>query len=170
MQHILIDCEASIIQQTIWKLAGELWHKSEDTWPNISFRLILGVNLPNFTSTKNCRKKGCNRLSTILMLESVHLIWTLRCSWIIRDEGNLTKLPTEDKIHNKWVKTINMRFKFNKLQTDTKRYSSQAIRSDLVLKTWSGVLLNGENLPDNWIWESGVLVGITPCQPPGHWK
>ena len=61
-----------------------------------------------------------------------------------------------------------MRLKFDKLQTDTKRYGSRAIKADLVLKTWSGVLLNKENLPDNWIWESGVLVGITPRQPPGQ--
>ena len=55
-----------------------------------------------------------------------------------------------------------MRLKFDKLQTDIKRYGSRAIKADLVLKPWSGVLLNEENLPDNWIWESGVLVGITP--------
>ena len=168
MQHILIDCEPSIVQHTVWKLASELWCKREDTWPDISFGLILGANLQNSANTKSAKKKGRNRLFTILVIESAHLIWKLRCSWIIENEGNLTKLPTKDEIHNRWVKSINLRLKFDKLQTDMKRYGSHAIKSDLVLKTWSGVLLNEENLPDNWIWESGVLVGITLHRPPGR--
>ena len=168
MEHILVDCEPSTIQKTVWELASELWRKREDAWPNISFGLILGMNLPNSANTKSTKKKGRNRLFTILVLESAHLIWKLRCQWIIKNEGNLAKLPTRVEIHNRWVKSINLRLKFDKLQTDTKRYGSRAIKSNLVLKTWSGVQLDKDNLPDNWIWESGVLVGITPCRPPGR--
>ncbi|KAG6329655.1 hypothetical protein ID866_9434 [Astraeus odoratus] len=39
-----------------------------------------------------------------------------------------------------------MHLKFDRLQTDKVRYESQAISVELVLKTWSGVLLNEENL------------------------
>jgi len=59
-------------------------------------------------------------LFTILVLESAHLIWKLRCSWIIENGGDLSKLPTKDEIHNRWVKSINLRLNFDKLQTDTK--------------------------------------------------
>lgn len=168
MQYILVECKPSIIWCTVWELASKLWCRREDTWLDISFGSILGANLPNSTNTKSAVKKGCNRLFTILVLESAHLIWKLRCSWIIDNKGDLTKLPTKDEIHNKWVKTINLRLKFDKLQMDMKRYGSHAIKSELVLKTWSGIILNEENLPDSWIWESGVLVSITLCQPLGR--
>jgi len=168
MEHILVDCEPSTIQKTVWELASKLCCKREDAWPNVSFGSILGVNLPNSANTKSTKKKGRNRLFTILVLESAHLIWKLRCQWIIENKGNLTKLPTREEIHNRWVKNMNLRLKFDKLQTDTKRYGSRAMKSDLVLKTWSGILLDEDNLPDNWIWESGVLVGITLPRPLGH--
>jgi len=168
MEHILVDCEPSTIQKTVWELASKLCCKREDAWPNVSFGSILGVNLPNSANTKSTKKKGHNRLFTILVLESAHLIWKLRCQWIIENKGNLTKLPTREEIHNRWVKSMNLRLKFDKLQMDTKRYGSRAMKSDLVLKTWSGILLDEDNLPDNWIWESGVLVGITLPRPLGH--
>ena len=168
MQHILIDCRESKIRRVVWNLASELWRKREPSWPEISFGSILGANLPNSISTKSTKKKGRNRLFTILVLESAHLIWKLRCEWLIENQGDQSKFPSDNEVHNKWVRAINMRLKFDKLQTDIKRYGSRAIKTDLVLKTWSGVLLNKENLPNNWIWESGVLVGITPRQPPGR--
>ena len=168
MQHILVDCQESRIRRVVWGLASELWRRREPSWPEISFGSILGANLPNCISTKSTKKKGRNRLFAILVLESAHLIWKLRCEWLIENQGDQEKFPSDNEIHNKWVKAINMHLKFDKLQTDTKRYGSRAIKADLVLKTWSGVLLNEENLPDNWIWESGVLVGITPRRPPGR--
>ena len=167
MQYILIDCRESIPCRVVWKLACELWCKKEPSWLAISFRSILGANLLNSIKTKSTKKKGRNRLFTILALESAHLIWKLRCTWLIENKGDQSKLLSENEIHNKWVKAINMRLKFDKLQMDTKRYGSCAIKADLVLKTWSGVLLNEGNLPDNWIWESGVLVGIILCRPLG---
>jgi len=168
MEHILVECPNSTIRKMVWGLASELWRKREVSWLEISFGSILGANLPNGINARGTWKKGQSRLFAILVLESAHLIWKLRCEWTIENQGDQLKLPTENEIHNRWVKTMNMRLKFDKLQSDTKRYGSRAIRADLVLKTWSGVLLNEDNLPDNWIWESGVLVGITPRRPPGQ--
>ena len=55
-------------------------------------------------NTKNSKKKGRNRLFTILMLELAYMIWKIRCTWIVDNEG---ELPTKDEIHNRWVKNIN---------------------------------------------------------------
>ncbi|KAG1807200.1 hypothetical protein EV424DRAFT_1474235 [Suillus variegatus] len=42
---------------------------------------------------------------------------------------------------------------------------NKALKMEMVLKTWSRVLLNEEYLPDNWVQKSGVLVGMAPCCP-----
>ena len=88
MQHILVDCQNSMVRQTVWKLARELWCKREPSWPAISFGSILGANLPNTINNKSTKKKGRNRLFTILVLESAHLIWKLCCTWLIENEGD----------------------------------------------------------------------------------
>ena len=103
MQHILVDCRESRIRRTVWKLASELWCKREPSWPEISFGSILGANLPNCISTKSTKKKGRNRLFAILVLESAHLIWKLRCEWLIENQGEQQKFPSENEIHNKCV-------------------------------------------------------------------
>ncbi|KAJ7889015.1 hypothetical protein B0H13DRAFT_1626844, partial [Mycena leptocephala] len=56
----------------------------------------------------------------------------------------------------------------DRLLTDTSRYGSRALDIKTVLKTWDGVLMDNKNLPDNWIWQSGVLVGIGKFRPPGR--
>ncbi|KAF9510013.1 hypothetical protein BS47DRAFT_1254226, partial [Hydnum rufescens UP504] len=59
-----------------------------------------------------------------------------------------------------WLHTINSRLALDKLMTNTTKFKKNALPSALVLCTWSGTLLHKTNLPANWIWESGVLVGI----------
>ena len=106
MQHILVGCLESRIHQTVWRLAGELWRKRESSWPEISFGSILGANLPNCISTRNTKKKGRNRLFAILVLESAHLIWKLRCEWLIENQGDQQKFPSENEIHNKCIRKL----------------------------------------------------------------
>lgn len=60
------------------------------------------------------------------------------------------------EIHNKWLFTINSRLKFDKILTNVSRYGKKALSEELVLKTWSGVLRDEDNIPDNWIRLSGV--------------
>lgn len=50
--------------------------------------------------------------------------------------------------------------KLDMLHINKKRYGKKAIRMSLVEMMWRGVLKDDENLPDNWVWQSGVLVGI----------
>ncbi|KAG1809887.1 uncharacterized protein HD556DRAFT_1428133 [Suillus plorans] len=139
MEHILVECEDSPARKLIWKLAEKLWCRRKDTWPNIRFGTILGCNLAHFMDTKKKRLEGKSRLFSILTYESTHLIWKLR-----------------------WISTINRRLKYDKLLTNASRHGKKALRESLVLRTWSGVLLDEDDLPDNWIWTAGVLVGILP--------
>ncbi|KAG2744934.1 hypothetical protein P692DRAFT_20849982 [Suillus brevipes Sb2] len=166
MEHILIECE-SVASRTIWKAAEDLWCKREDSWPEIRFGTILSSNLANLDHSGK-KKIGKNRLFKILVLESAHLIWKLRCERTIKFEGVKEKFHSEYEIYNRWVHAINTRLKFDRLLTDSIRYGKKALKTEVVLKTWSGILLNEENLPDNWVHRSGVLVGMTPRRPPGR--
>jgi hypothetical protein len=71
------------------------------------------------------------------------------------------------QIHDKWVTLINSRLRFDQLLTDTSCYGNRALNAKTVLRTWDGVLMDNLNLPENWIWQPGVLVGIGMLHPPG---
>ncbi|KAG7445522.1 uncharacterized protein BT62DRAFT_932616 [Guyanagaster necrorhizus] len=42
-----------------------------------------------------------------------------------------------------------------------KRFGQKALNKDLVLRTWSGAILDEKKLPKDWTEVNGVLVGIT---------
>ncbi|KAG1889867.1 hypothetical protein F4604DRAFT_2003496 [Suillus subluteus] len=154
MEHILIECQDSLVRQTIWNLAEKLWCRRENDWPAIKYGTILGCNLAHFMDSKKKRLEGKTRLFSILISESAHLIWKLRCKRVIKFNNEEDRFHPKNEIHNRWVATLNKRLKFNKLLTNTS----------------SGVLLDKDNLPDNWIRQSGVLVGIKTRHPPGRKK
>jgi len=107
MPHILINCPRSPVKETVWSLAKQLWTMREPMWPQISFGSILGANLASQTKRKKDHR-GRDRLLSILLLDSAHLIWKLCCDWTISRGCDPTKLPTTDKVHNKWVSSINL--------------------------------------------------------------
>ncbi|KAG2752749.1 hypothetical protein P692DRAFT_201706744 [Suillus brevipes Sb2] len=156
MEHILVDCEDSHARKVIWTLVKKLWHLRETNWPNIRYGTILGCNLANFIDAQKKRLEGKSRLFSILTYESAHLIWKLRCERVMRFNNEGDKFHSENKICNRWISTI------NKILTNTARYSKRALKESLVLRTWSGVLLDEDELPDSWIKYAGVLVGILP--------
>ncbi|KAG1771544.1 ribonuclease H-like protein [Suillus occidentalis] len=168
MDHILLECDESPASRVIWKAAKDLWLKRENNWPDICFGSILGCNLITVRDSDGKEKVGATRLLKILILESAHLIWKLRCERTIKFGGDREKHHSENEIYNKWLHAINMRLKFDRLLTDSMRYGKKASKIDIVLKTWSGLLKNEDDLPDNWIRQTGVLVGMTPRPPPGR--
>ncbi|KAF9231095.1 hypothetical protein BU15DRAFT_68624 [Melanogaster broomeanus] len=168
MEHILLECEKSIATTTIWRLTEQLWKKRDPTWPTISFGAIMGSQLIEFKNDTKKKIEGKTRLFRILTTEASHLIWKLRCERAIKLEGKEELFHSDIEIHNRWVACINKRLKYDRLLADSVRYGKKALKLDLVLKTWSGVLMDEHNLPDDWIRQSGVLVGIAPRRPPGR--
>jgi hypothetical protein len=49
----------------------------------------------------------------------------------------------------------------NRMLTDKLRLGPLALKSQLVLNTWSGHLMDENSLPDDWT-HDGVLVGMRP--------
>ncbi|KAJ7843032.1 hypothetical protein B0H13DRAFT_2413103 [Mycena leptocephala] len=172
LEHILLECP-SPGQSEIWKLAEELWTKKHPNWPTVSMGSILGSGLARFEDTTGKLQPALARLYRILITESAHVIWKLRCDSVIGRGGTA---PSKNEVHNRWLKVINERLEIDKNLTNKLKYGKQhALSPSLVLETWSGTLLDEDDLPDDWLREPGVLVGIAPKRsrrslspPPGR--
>jgi ribonuclease HI len=133
MEHILIHCNAAP-SRTIWDLAKTLWPHPPQLWPDISLGIILGcgsISLPE-TAARPARPradnqmtvpKGATRLLQILLSESAHLIWVLRCERVIQDRSHTTS-----EIKNRWTRAINIRLT-DESMTNSQPQESNAIRS-----------------------------------------
>jgi hypothetical protein len=87
-----------------------------------------------------------------------HLIWNLRVRRVI---GNPDRVLTQMQVHNQWVTAINAALRRDRLLTDKIKFGPLALKKQLILNTWSGLLMDEDSLPDDWTSE-GVLVGIRP--------
>ncbi|KAK7013690.1 hypothetical protein R3P38DRAFT_2545700 [Favolaschia claudopus] len=158
MEHILLECDIPG-QRLIWRLGETLWRLRYPTWPKLTLGLLLGCALPKFKSTKGKLSTGKNRFFTILISTSMYLIWCLRNERIFERHTPATNL----EIHNRWISAMNAALRRDQILSNTFKFGDLARKEHVVLETWSGVLLNEDSLPDNWINERGVLVGIRPA-------
>ena len=109
-----------------------------------------------------------NRLYRIVVSESAYLIWKLRCEWRIERDEDQARLHTESEIVACWLHMINGRLRIDCLMASTKRYGRKAVNRDMVEQTWRNVLHDERGLPDDWVLDSGVLVGMRAGRPPGR--
>ncbi|KAJ7708427.1 hypothetical protein B0H16DRAFT_1345069, partial [Mycena metata] len=103
LQHILLECP-SPGQSEIWKLAEKFWKQKYSEWPGMSMGLLLGSSLAIFKDGNGKPQPAKSRLYRILVSESAHVIWKLRCDSVIGRGG---VPPTTNEVHNRWVKIIN---------------------------------------------------------------
>ncbi|KAJ7186234.1 hypothetical protein GGX14DRAFT_383650 [Mycena pura] len=165
MEHIALDCYAPASgQKQIWSLARELWEKKYDGWPRLNWGLILGCNLIKFKSPQGKLIPEKARLFAILTSVSFHLIWRLYCLRRYTNNNEIEKWPTETQICNQWILVVNQALRRDCILTDSCRFGASARQKELVLRTWSGILMNEDSLPDNWLYTSGVLVGMQPIK------
>jgi hypothetical protein len=61
---------------------------------------------------------------------------------------------------------MNNRLTMDRLLTDKRRYGKKALKPALITQTWNRVLYDEQNLLENWIQQSGVLMGIRSQCPP----
>ncbi|KJA22319.1 hypothetical protein HYPSUDRAFT_186477 [Hypholoma sublateritium FD-334 SS-4] len=168
VEHIMTECTGTG-QQTIWKLADDLLTKKNIDIKNQSIGGILGCALPQFKLATGRPNKALNRLYTIIMTESLYLIWIIRCEWIIENMGDPDKILSEQEITRKWMHRINRRLRLDQIMSTKQQYKWKKVSRKLVLETWQGVLNNEENLPTDWTQIRGVLVGTgVGMRPPGR--
>ncbi|KAJ7779935.1 hypothetical protein B0H16DRAFT_1300123, partial [Mycena metata] len=161
LQHILLEC-SSPGQSEIWKLAEKFWKQKYSEWPEMSMGLLLGSSLAIFKDGNGKPQPAKSRLYRILVSESAHVIWKLRCDSVIGRGG---VPPTTNEVHNRWIKIINGRLEIDINLTNKVKYGKQqVIPPSLVLETWRGTLHREGELPVDWLREPGVLVGIAPLR------
>ena len=148
IDHILTKCQANG-QAHVWQLAKKLWHQKNKTDLTITVGTILAS--PNgILKEKEKKKNGTSRLYRLIMSESAHLIWKLRCERVIQMEGEEIPLC---KVKNRWMETMNARL-------DLDRKMTKFLSNKLIQNTWKNTLKDERSLPEDWVTNSGVLVGI----------
>ncbi|KAG6894055.1 hypothetical protein C0992_007657, partial [Termitomyces sp. T32_za158] len=156
MDHILTKCETPG-QKEIWIEASKLWEKKRrGTWSQPILGTILASPLASFKDSGGIKLPSLARTYRILMIESAYLIWKLRCERVIQKEDNPF---TTREVINRWVDVLNRRLALDQNLTNHK-LGRKAISKDLVIKTWSEIILNRSTLPTDWTGTNGVLVGI----------
>ena len=161
MDHILTTCSSGEAD-TIWTLAKETWPYAPRLWPNITISIIRGcgsLTLPDAAANNMPKKtaQGATRLLIIIISESAHLIWILRCERVIQQK---THSPSE--IRARWLSAINRRLTEDKIIATKIMRNNRSLQR--VTNTWETLLKKEGNLPINWIDNSEVLVGRRPPQ------
>ena len=157
LEHIMLECNAAG-QHQIWQLTKRFWRLRYPSWPKLNWGLLLGCGLARFTSSKGKIIPAMNRFFTIIVSTSMYLIWNLRNTRVLETSTPASKI----EIHNRWVSLMNSALRRDQLLTNRTKFGPLAFKKQLVLKTWSGTLLDEDSLPDDWIQSEGVLVGIRP--------
>ena len=152
MTHILIHYRATPVR-AIWCLAREHWPHENPRWLNITLRMILGcgsivrISHPepnNVENHKHCSDTGAVRLLQILLTESAHLIWVLRCKCVIQQKDHST-----NEIKTRWVANINKRLTEDKIIATKVKRDKTSIRK--VRSTWEALLKKTWELPYDWL-------------------
>ncbi|KAJ7220157.1 hypothetical protein GGX14DRAFT_354895, partial [Mycena pura] len=72
------------------------------------------------------------------------------------------KIHSNLAICTQWLQSINASLSRDRILTNKIKFGMLSFNKELILNTWSGLLLNEESLPDDWTYTKGVLVGIQP--------
>jgi len=162
MSHILTTCQATP-RRLIWGLVKQYWPCAKYRWPTLNLGIILGcgsisaqptnANQRNRAQqTRKSRTQGASRLLRILISESAHLIWVLRCERVIQERQH-----GENKIKARWLRAINARLTNNRITAT--RIKREKGFTNLIVNTWEQVLNKTGDLPNNWLNNHEVLVG-----------
>ncbi|KAE9384930.1 hypothetical protein BT96DRAFT_769711, partial [Gymnopus androsaceus JB14] len=158
LEHILLECDRSW-RRLIWEMAKSLWPNTPDhgPWKKPNLGIILGTNLLEFKDAKGKPAPGIKRLYKILITESAHLIWKLRCEAVIDRENE--DIPDKET-YNRLCQVLNQRLARDQSLTYKPRWKKSALTKKKVLQTWNPIIKDPQKLPSDWIDEAGVLVGI----------
>ncbi|KAG1732697.1 RnaseH-domain-containing protein [Suillus occidentalis] len=171
LEHIMLECTSNA-RTKIWTLAENIWPEKYGDWPQIRIGTILGCGSISTTPLNRSNnenqdqleqhhldhKQGEERLLRILISESSHLIWVLRCDRTINGTQH-----SEESITKCWYTTLNKRLQIDRITA--KRIKRTEKFKNLVTKTWSNIITTNTPYNKNWAIALEVLVGIIPSRP-----
>ena len=159
LEHILVECEDPSTN-LIWTLTKRLWPADTIPWPDLCLGLLLGCgNICLPSPDDQPYQKGPSRLLRILLSESAHLIWVLRCERTIQ---GTTHSPSA--VEMRWKNKLNQRIATDRFLASF--YERGNFTRSLVYHTWTPALLRDyPDLDPDWVVRDEVLVGINPTTP-----
>ncbi|KAM5543386.1 hypothetical protein V8D89_002971 [Ganoderma adspersum] len=155
MDHILFECEA-VGQAKIWESLKQTWELTEQPWYEPSWGTALGAACVVLRSESGHRSRAAEQLWTILWSESMYLIWKMRCERVI---GRAGRQFTAQEVMNRWYATINQRLSLDR-RTAAISVGKRSLNPASVEAIWTPVLDKKDELPEHWVVDCGVLVGI----------
>lgn len=157
LEHILLECGAPG-QAEIWRAADDLLSRKGIKMPKLSYGALLAspaLEAPG-------KEAGSTRVLRILLTESCHLVWKIRCERVIGRDGDPEQYHSPTEIRRRWMAAVQQR-----LELDRALVRPVVVRGRLtrrrVLMTWAGLLQDEGALPEDWIHNKGVLVGRPSC-------
>lgn len=155
MDHILFDCDEPG-GEIIWSLLRKSWSLAGFKDIEINWGSTLGAACGRILKEDGERNHNAEALWSILAVESLYLVWKLRCERVIQNGG---REFTAREITNRWYKVIEQRLDLDRRSTK-KSVSTLALKPGKVKAIWGPLLTGSEDLPEGWVGNSGVLVGI----------
>ena len=159
LEHILLKCSHPTVDQ-IWSLVRTFWPPLADPWSATILGMLLGcgsIVLPTLEDQPH--KKGSLRLMRILLSESMHLIWVLRCERVIQGTQH-TPITIEMRWRNKVYHCIAIDHYI------ASTHPGKNLSWSLVHQTWTAALQRIiPDLDPDWVVKDEVLVGINPTFP-----
>ena len=161
IEHILFHCQA-YGQQAVWEHARSLWEKKDLVWQPVCLESLLSAGIPTEVMPNTHAKQAHARLWRILVTESAHLIWRMRCERVIGHEGEARWRHTEKAVTTQWLRVMNDRMRQDITRTNP-RFGRMALSTEVVEETWRNLVPPPARASGNWIEKiDRVLVGIDP--------
>ncbi|EPS94647.1 hypothetical protein FOMPIDRAFT_1079638, partial [Fomitopsis schrenkii] len=147
--HILLECSATG-QASVWKLARAAWRRKEIDWIPLHLLDILAIGPRSRALVLGKPTPGhLSRFWRILVSESAHLVWKLRCERVIGHSDDNRWQHTEASVTTRWTGAINARLRQDVMGTSNK-YGRLSLKKGQVLRTWQHTLENEDRLPADW--------------------
>lgn len=156
MEHILVDCEV-VATTEVRRLMGALLLKKHTWHPKLSFGILVGAPVVTYAEKLGKCTPYLDRFFRVVVMESTHLIWKLRCERVIEFGRNTAQWHSVGETRNRWYAALNKRLKLDRALTN-KRLGYRATEAHVVRETWKGVL-NVDPDEGDWLKLGGVLVG-----------
>ncbi|KAI0646182.1 RnaseH-domain-containing protein [Trametes meyenii] len=158
MEHILTECNAPG-QKEAWNLACAMLRKKGLTLGTITLGIALGGHSITCKDENGHIQSGCTRLARIVISETAHLVWALRCERVIGWEHEPEKRHTTKEVEARWTQAMNKRLQMDRALTNKRAAGKRALAEEVVLETWRTTLQDENVFPHDWIKTPGVLVG-----------
>ncbi|KAI0324041.1 hypothetical protein GY45DRAFT_1397284 [Cubamyces sp. BRFM 1775] len=159
LEHIWMDCAAPG-QTVLWALAQYVLKRRGATLPNTAFGLLLAAPALRAKTVHGTDTKGigATRLQRIVMTETGHLIWKLRCERVIARNGDRERYHSKLELANRFFSALNKRLRLDQILVRPAMRADR-LQTAVVLDTWRGTLNDELALPEDWTAAEGVLVG-----------